>query len=75
MSKLRRDNSTLSNGQNGQLEAYHTRVEDLEYALKGTTEKIRELERSNGVGEGISELNHAVKQELDRLRLVNNTAL
>jgi hypothetical protein len=68
--QLEEENAGLKGGHEAQLKAQHSLIEELQAA----SEERRQQSRSQGIGEGISELNPALMQELHRLR-VENTEL
>jgi len=61
----------LNDGQQGQLMQSKHLLEE----LQAQSEQIREINRNSGIGEGISELNPELMQELERLRSQNETLL
>ena len=63
-SQLRGENASLSAGQQERLVETRTLAEELQMAQQ-------QLERGRGIGEGFTELNPTVKQELERLRTEN----
>jgi len=64
---LRADNASLRNNHAEQLyQSIHLQDE-----LRSTAEQLREKDQLNGIGEGMSELNPLLMQELNRLRIEN----
>lgn len=66
--QLEDENSRLSGGQQAQLKQQQSLVQELAMA----SEELRTSNRCQGVGEGVSELNPALMQELHRLRSDNS---
>lgn len=67
LTQLQSENKALRGGQTENRE----QAQQLADELRITAEQLRERERMNGVGEGMSELNPALMQELNRLRTEN----
>jgi uncharacterized protein YigA (DUF484 family) len=65
---LQQDNTCFNNGQQGKL----LQTQHLMEELRETSEKLREVERNGGIGDGMSELNPVLMQELNRLKAENN---
>lgn len=59
----------------GSQQEHIQQIQHLTDELNATNERLREVERSNGVGEGVSELNPALMMELNRLRVENKDLL
>ena len=68
---LRADNASLRNNHAEQL---HQSIH-LQDELRSTAEQLREKDQLNGIGEGMSELNPLLMQELNRLRIENKELL
>lgn len=64
---LRVENASLRNNHAEQL---HQSIH-LQDELRSTAEQLREKDQLNGIGEGMSELNPLLMQELNRLRIEN----
>jgi len=69
ISRLMLNVDNLNDGQQGQLMQSKHLLEE----LQAKSEQIREINRSSGIGEGVSELNPELMQELERLRSQNAT--
>ena len=67
VAQLREEVASLSAGQHQRLSDARTLTEEL-IALQ---EQVRELEKGRGIGEGITELNPEIRQEIDKLRSEN----
>jgi hypothetical protein len=67
VARLRTENDSLRGDQSDTRQQTQLLAEE----LKTTAEQLREKERTNGIGEGMSELNPALMQELNRLRAEN----
>jgi hypothetical protein len=65
--RLQSEISTLRGGQSDTQQQQQHMAEE----LRATAEQLRERERVNGIGEGMSELNPALMQELNKLRSEN----
>jgi chromosome segregation ATPase len=68
---LKSENAALRGGQTDNRQ----QTQQLAEELRTTAEQLRERERTNGIGEGMSELNPALMQELNRLRSENKDLL
>lgn len=71
INSLLKDNETLNDGHQGHLQQSQHLMEE----LRATSEHLRTLERTGGIGESVSELNPALMQELHRLRAENEALL
>jgi len=71
IARLMENVDNLNDGQQGQLMQSKHLLEE----LQAKSEQIREINRSNGIGEGVSELNPELMQELERLRAQNSSLL
>ncbi|KAJ1429073.1 hypothetical protein B484DRAFT_449532 [Ochromonadaceae sp. CCMP2298] len=69
--RLQGEISLLRGGQSDQQHQQQTMAEE----LRATAEQLRLRERVNGIGEGMSELNPALMQELNKLRTENKDLL
>ena len=65
--QLQSNVQSLSGDQQGQL----LQTQHLAEELRFTSEQLREVERAGGIGEGMSEFNPALMQELNKLRTSN----
>ena len=67
LQRTRQDNQALGVTSQGSL----IQTQHIMQELRETAEQLRHMERSNGIGEGMSELNPALMQELTKLRKDN----
>lgn len=65
---LQQNNTCFNNGQQGKLLQTHHLMEE----LRETSEQLREVERNGGIGDGMSELNPILMQELNSLKAQNS---